>query len=148
MQQRGARTVVTVVLWGLAVQYLLGMWTNLYAQLPGPSGAMMGAMMSALGANPELALHMWLGMALGITGIGALVAVTVSGATRAAVGTAIGLAGIALAGLNGMRFLMFAHSNAASYLMALGFLIAVAGYGYAWHVLASLSARRESSSLL
>ncbi len=42
--------------------------------------------------------------------------------------TVAALGGILVAGLGGLVFLMDGQGNSASYLMAVGFLVAVAGY--------------------
>lgn len=107
----------------LGVQFLLGMAVNLYAQLAAAGGGMAAMMRS----GPLVVTHMMLGMLLGA---GALLAVALAVPYgRQAVGcAAVGLVGIVVAGLGGLLFLMDGQSNGASYLMAVGFLVAVAGY--------------------
>lgn len=88
------------------------------------TGTFLSAMMSS---GPAVVIHMMLGMVLVAGGILAAVAALPYG-RRAAwyAGTALG--GILLAGFGGLLFLMDGQSNSASYLMAVGFLVAVAGY--------------------
>ena len=107
----------------LAIQFLLGMAVNLYVKLPSAGGAMTEMM----GSGPLVVIHMMLGMLLAA---GALLAVALAlPYGRQAVGcAAIALSGILVAGLGGLRFLMDGQSNGASYLMAVGFLVAVGGY--------------------
>ncbi len=107
----------------LAIQFLLGMAVNLYVKLPSAGGAMTAMM----GSGPLVVIHMMLGMILAVGAVAAVAAGIAHG--RQAVGcAAIALAGILVAGLGGLAFLMDGQSNGASYLMAVGFLVAVAGY--------------------
>ena len=107
----------------LAVQFLLGMAANLYVQLPS-AGAGMAEMMRS---GPLVMIHMMLGM---ILAAGALLAIAIAlPYGRWAVGSAaVALGGILVAGFGGLLFLMGGQSNGASYLMAVGFLVAVGGY--------------------
>ncbi len=122
--RRSARIAAPLGMLGvLAVQFLLGMAVNLYVHLPS-AGAGMAEMM---GSGPLVMTHMMLGMLLAA---GALVAVAVAiPYGRWAVGcAAVALGGILVAGLGGLLFLTDGQSNGASYLMAVGFLVAVGGY--------------------
>ncbi len=107
----------------LGAQFLLGMAVNLFVQLP-PSGAAMAAMMSG---NPLVPLHMMLGMLLGVGAVLAVVLALSGG--RAVIGfAALALGGIVIAGVGGLTFLFGGHDNSASFLMSVGFLVAVGGY--------------------
>ena len=94
-----------------------------FVQLPSAGGGMTAMMRS----GPLVVTHMMLGM---ILAAGALLAVALAlTCGRRAVGcAAVALGGILVAGLGGLLFLMDGQSNGASYLMAVGFLVAVAGY--------------------
>ena len=107
----------------LAMQFLLGMELNLYVTIP-PFGAGMAAMMRT---GPLVMMHMMLGMILAGGALLAL-AMALPWGRRAVGCAAAGLAGILVAGLGGLLFLMDGQGNGASYLMAVGFLVAVAGY--------------------
>ncbi len=107
----------------LAVQFLLGIAINLYVQISSAGFGMTEMMRS----GPLVMVHMMLGMMLAL---GAMVAVGVAlpYGKRAAGCAAAALGGILVAGLGGLLFLMDGQSNGASYLMAVGFLIAIGGY--------------------
>lgn len=105
----------------LGLQFLVGMAVNLYVKLPSAGGAMTEMM----GSGPLVMFHMMLGMFLAA---GAVVALALPYGRHAVGCAAIALAGILVAGLGGLVFLMGGQSNGASYLMAVGFLGAVAGY--------------------
>ena len=130
------RRFALVVCGLLAVQFLLGMYVNLYVNLPpltsstrGFGGSMMGrfgAMFSP--GRPLLMAHMMLGMLLVVTGIVTLFVAASSG-DRFAIGwSTAGLAALLVAGYGGISFFMFGHSNVDSYLMAVGFLVSFAAY--------------------
>ena len=107
----------------LAVQFLLGMALNLYVSIPA-FGASMAAMMRT---GPLVMMHMMLGMLLAGGALLAL-ALALPLGRRAAGCASVGLVGILVAGLGGLLFLMDGQTNGTSYLMAVGFLVAVAGY--------------------
>ena len=107
----------------LGVQFLFGMAINLFATLPS-SGFGMVEMMDG---GPLVMIHMMLGM---ILVVGALFAVAAAGQYGywAIVWAVISLGGILVAGIGGLIFLLDGLSNGASFLMAVGFLVAVTGY--------------------
>lgn len=112
-----------VMLGLLGAQFLLGMAVNLFVQLP-PSGEAMATMMSG---NPLIPLHMMLGILLGA---GAVLAVVLARAGGTAVigCAALALGGIVVAGSGGLTFLFGSYDNTFSFLMSVGFLVAVGGY--------------------
>jgi len=130
-----ARGVAMVVCGLLAVQFLLGIYVNLYVNLPpvkSGSGRLGGPMMGRFGtmfsSGPLFVAHMMLGMLLVVTGVVALV-VAASTGDRFAIGwSAAGLIALLLAGYGGISFFMFGHDNVDSYLMAVGFLVSFAAY--------------------
>ncbi len=99
------------------------MAVNLYVHLP-TGGVIMGQMMEN---GPLLMFHMMLGMILAVGAVVGL-AVALPFGRRAVICATVGLGGIFAAGLGGMVFLLDGQSNGASYLMAVGFLVAVSGY--------------------
>jgi hypothetical protein len=107
----------------LGVQFLLGMAVNLFVHLS-PAGAGMAEMM---GNGPLVGLHMMLGMVLAAGGVLG-VATALPNGRRATACAVVALGGILVAGIGGLAFLMGGQSNGASYLMAVGFLVAVGGY--------------------
>ncbi len=122
-RMRARSTAPLAMLALLGVQFLVGMAVNLYVHLPSNGTTMMQMM----GNGPLLMLHMMLGMVLAV---GAVVSVAVAApfGRRAVTYAAIALGGIVSAGLGGVVFLMDGQGNGASYLMAVGFLVAVGGY--------------------
>ena len=107
----------------LGVQFLLGMAINLFVHI-WPAGAGMAEMM---GNGPLVGIHMMLGMILvagGVLGV----ATALPNGRQATACAVVALGGILVAGLGGLAFLMGGQSNGASYLMAVGFLVAVGGY--------------------
>jgi len=131
-----ARGFALVVCGLLAVQFLLGMYVNLYVNLPpvrsgsgGLGGPMMGRFATMFSpGRPVLMIHMMLGMLLAVTGAVALV-VALSAGNRFAIGwSATGLVALLVAGYGGISFFMFGHSNVDSYLMAVGFLVGFMAY--------------------
>ncbi|MHB1773443.1 MAG: hypothetical protein ACYCST_17215 [Acidimicrobiales bacterium] len=107
----------------LGVQFLLGMAVNLFVHLS-PAGAGMAEMM---GNGPLVGLHMMLGIILAAGGVLG-VATALPNGRQATACALVALGGILAAGLGGLAFLMGGQSNGASYLMAVGFLVAVGGY--------------------
>ena len=107
----------------LGVQFLLGMAVNLFVPIPS-AGAGMAEMM---GNGPLVGLHMMLGMILAAGAVLGVATALPSG-PRTTACAAIALGGILAGGLGGLAFLMGGQSNGASYLMAIGFVVAVGGY--------------------
>lgn len=107
----------------LAVQFLLGMGVNLFVTLPSAGFAMAEMMFS----GPLVMVHMILGMLLAVGALFAIVAAFEYG-PWAIFCAATSLGGILVAGAGGLTFLMGGQSNGASFLMAVGFLVAVGGY--------------------
>ena len=107
----------------LGVQFLLGIALNLYGKLPS-FGSGMAAMMRT---GPLIMAHMMLGMILAVGALLVLATALPQGWAPASCAAAA-LVGILVAGVGGLLFLMDGQGNGASYLMAVGFLVAVAGY--------------------
>jgi hypothetical protein len=84
-------------------------------------------MAEMMGNGPLVGIHMMLGMILAAGGALGVAAALHNG-WPATVCAVAGLGGILVAGLGGVAFLMGGQSNSASYLMAVGFLVAVGGY--------------------
>ena len=132
-----SRTIALTICGLLAVQFLLGMYVNLYVNLPsvtttvggGFVGPMMGRFAEMFSPGlPVLMAHMMLGMILIVTGVIALI-VAMSSQDHFAIGwSATGLAALIASAYGGITFFMFGHSNLASYLMAVGFLVCFASY--------------------
>jgi hypothetical protein len=122
----------------LLVQFLAGMFVNLFVAIPsghpGSSGAALPAAFVGMGwaiggsGSFALAFHTILGLLL-LLGSLALLAIAIRSGQRAmlVVATAIALVGIVGAGLAGIGFLNY-FVDRATYSMAIGFTVAVAGY--------------------
>ena len=136
----------------LLVQFLAGMFVNLYVSIatghPGASGApISGAIRGiawAIGSGgPALAFHTALGLSAGSV---ALLAIAIARRRPALVtATAIGLLGVLGAGLSGIGFLNYGFDK-ATYLMSVGLSVAVAGYA-ASLFFASVPAERRLEQL-
>ena len=133
----GSLWVSTAAVWmmgALGVQFLFGMYVNLFVSIPmhatallSPMGSM-GGMMNMAGTSPLIMIHvLWgLGLAAGgfIVGLGALAA------RRAHLVAAAGVGWLAIivAGWAGLQFLMAGQHDAMSYTMAVGWLVAMLAY--------------------
>ena len=110
----------------LGVQFLLGMYVNLFVSLPmhatAPMSPMgnMGSMMGMAGTSAVVMFHMLWGLGLAVGGF------TVGVGALAAAG--VGLLAILLAGWAGLQFLMAGQHDAMSYTMAVGWLVAMLAY--------------------
>src|SRR5947207_462668 len=134
---RLARVLSGATVGALAVQFLLGMYANLYVhtspvQGAGGSGGMMGggmmrAMSQAMSGSSALMLHMMLGWLLAILPLLSIASTLVARDRRATVLAAAGLGGILLAGYGGLQFMVTGHDG-YSFLMATGFIVAVGAF--------------------
>lgn len=110
----------------LGVQFLFGMYVNLFVSLPmhatAPMSPMgnMGSMMGMAGTSAVVMFHMLWGLGLAVGGF------TVGVGALAAAG--VGLLAILLAGWAGLQFLMAGQHDAMSYTMAVGWLVAMLAY--------------------
>jgi hypothetical protein len=120
----------------LLVQFLAGMFVNLFVGIPthpgtsGPpiGGAVQGVAWAITSGAPALAFHTALGLLLFVGSVGLVVVAIVSGRRRAVVvTTALGLLGLLGAAVNGVAFLNYSMDR-ATYLMSVGFSVAVAAY--------------------
>jgi hypothetical protein len=100
---------------GLGVQFLLGMYVNLFVP--------------HLNWQPVLIAHMVLGVGLVCGAAVAAGAAIVSRDGRRIAVTGAGLVALVLAATGGIRFLFAGQDNVYSYLMAVSFIAAVAVFG-------------------
>src|SRR5713101_3687819 len=135
------RAIVVVMLLALFLQFLLGMWLNLFATFPQLTvssgnmfGGMMGSMMSFMlsGGMPILMIHMMTGFVmLALAVIVLAVSVTVYSDKKMS-GVLLGVGGLSsiiFAGISGLYFMYSGFSNDVySYLMAVGFIVAFMAY--------------------
>ena len=119
---------VIVVL--LSVQFLLGMWVNLYG--PVPSTDNLGLALSYTG-DPSLTAHVALAVLLVILGI-VIVVVAARGKTRASLRWAVLLGSLSIlwASAAGIEFVLSGFASSAdSFSMALAFILGTSCYGVA-----------------
>jgi len=124
-QRRLRRLGIAMTLLLLA-QFVLGMVVNLYVTIP-ESGNVTGR------AAVFLYAHMVLGAALLVVAL-ALAGLAVAARRRPwLIASAIGVAGIAVAVWGGLAFLIDGSHPGDSFLMAMGFIFAIASYAAAAH---------------
>ena len=117
-RRRAARlctAALRALLAGLGVQFLLGMYVNLFVP--------------RLNWQPVLIAHMVLGIGLVCGAAVAAASAIVSRDGRRIAVTGAGLAALVLAATGGIRFVFAGQDNVYSYLMAVGFILAVAVFG-------------------
>jgi len=114
----------------LLVEYGLGLWVNIYANLPSSDrGANVASGFGrAVADGPVgLALHALLGVALLVTGIMLVVRAAQLGRRSVIVWTSVGLLAVLSAALNGARF-VGDRAHDASLVMGLGAGVAILAY--------------------
>ena len=120
----------------LLVQFLAGMFVNLYVGIapghPGATesplvGAVLGVAWAIATGVPALAFHTALGLLLTAGSVALLALAVLAGARMLVATTLVGLLGVLGAGLNGIGFLNYGIDK-ATYLMSVGFSVAVAAY--------------------
>jgi hypothetical protein len=134
---RSLRPLAAVQLGLLASQFLLGMITNFYAQIPASVPGLHGNFDIRLGAAArwallhgplELQLHVAAGLAIGVIAI-VLAVLALRARERAwRVFAVLGLLTAAPAGLAGAAFLAYRQDDLYSLLMSAGFLAALFCY--------------------
>ncbi len=112
---------------GLAVQFLLGIYINLFVSFP--ENADPNANWAFARHNWLIMLHVLLGTALLIGGIVFIIRVYKNKLEHWKLPASLGLAGILTAWLGGERFVA-TQQDAWSFVMALGFVLAVSIYGW------------------
>ncbi len=136
------RALVAVTLVDLLVQFLLGMWVNLFASLPSTfvssasSSGMMGMMSSMMGASSMmgggmlvLMVHMMNGYLLLFLSILVLAVSLYSGRAKITGLAIAGVGSILLAGISGLIFMFSGfQDDLYSYSMAVGFILAFGIY--------------------
>ena len=118
----------------LGVQFLLGMYINLFVSLPvyttAPVGPMAGSaiMMGMVGASPLIMFHALWALGLAVGGLVVVLETLLSHRADLVWVAGIGFMAILVAGWAGLEFLMAGQHNAMSYVMALGWLGAMLAY--------------------
>ncbi|AWR94098.2 hypothetical protein [Acidianus brierleyi] len=120
-----------VILAILVIQFLDGMWLNLFAVFPQVSSSFnaMNMMSFMFNYGPIFMLHMMSGFLLLILGFIILAFSFMSKNSNIVIFSSIGLLAIILAGISGLLFMFSDFSNNIfSYMMSLGFIISIASY--------------------
>ncbi len=121
------RLTTRITLTFLLVQFLLGMWTNLFVSFPAPDGNPFEQIFS--NGLYVLAAHLILGIALFGTGLAVLALAALARVRSVVMSGAAGLASIIIAGVSGLVFVLSGfQADPYSYLMSVGFISAFAVY--------------------
>ena len=135
----------------LLVQFLLGMWVNLFVDIPKDhqganppeyfSGVAVNVTWAILhGPSIFLVLHAVLGLILVAGSISFVVQAVGSGPRSLAIAAIVGAVAVLFAGLNGGSFLNY-HEDFSSMIMASFFAIAVGAYAWALSITSAATAR-------
>ncbi|EZQ01619.1 MULTISPECIES: hypothetical protein [Acidianus] len=124
MESIYSRKIVFAILIILIIEFIVGMWLNLFAAFPQFNFSSMMNFMAS-GSMGMLMLHIALGVILGILGIALLMFIP----ERGRLFSIIGLISIIIAGINGLFFMYTGFSNNYySFFMALFWVISIVSY--------------------
>ncbi len=114
----------------LAIQFVIGMWMNLFALFPSTNVAFpMYGMMNVMFSVPELMAHMMIGMLIGLVSLMIFVMSLMGGFHKSAILSAIASLSIFLAGMSGLEFILTGfQNNVLSVTMSWRFAVAVISY--------------------
>jgi hypothetical protein len=115
----------------LIVQFAIGMWVNLYAQIPAADrgSGIFGAVGRALTNGPaSLAAHAGLGLLIVLAALALVVRSILARHTAAIIASVIGALAILGAAINGARFVTDGGQASASLAMALSTAVAMLSY--------------------
>ncbi|HLY29439.1 MAG TPA: hypothetical protein VKQ36_00295, partial [Ktedonobacterales bacterium] len=137
VQQIAPRTLAFLLLLLLGLQFLVGMLTNFYVEVPTTHpganasnyfvGVAQGVSWAAVQGSLFLLLHVWLGMLVFIGSLWLLGRSIVLRDRGWIIIASLGVAGIMSAGFNGASFMNYGH-DFSSLLMSIGFLLALVSY--------------------
>lgn len=124
MMATGLPAMLVILFVFLFIQFLLGMYINLFVSIPiMPSFFMMKY--GSYGGFPIVMAHMFIGILIGLISLGILFLSVGTGCAKILF-TAIGLfLSVLLAGIDGLFFLFDGQNNINSYLMSTGFILAM-----------------------
>ena len=123
----------------LVIQFAVGMYLNLYTKLPdihpGTGDSYAPSIPWAISGSAGLALsiHVIVWVLLTVGGVALLARAIISHRKTIIVGTSLGLAFILMAGSSGLTFLNRCGANEESFMMALGFILALIAYGMTFY---------------
>jgi hypothetical protein len=123
----------------LVIQFIIGMWINLFAVFPSfGSSFFMYGMMRVMFSVPELMVHMMTGMLIGLISIMIFVILAIGGDYRLSSLSAIASVSILTAGIGGLEFIFSGFSNNVfSFIMSMGFIFTVVAYSLILYLLSS-----------
>ncbi len=133
------RIGLPIILVLLVVQFIVGMYLNFYVQLPANHPGIHGSYAPSIPwaiaghAGIALAIHVvnWILLTLGA--IVLVVRSILSHRRTSIVGTSFGLLFILMAGSGGLSFLNRGGADMESFMMALGFILAMVAYGVTFY---------------
>lgn len=125
MMRGGFLSMLFALLFFMIVQFLLGMYINLYVTIPAMNGFSMMGFEPLYGGFPVVMAHMFLGILIGLTSIGIMILSVGTGSRRIMLGSAGLFLSVLLAGIDGLFFLFDGQNNLNSYLMSTGFILAM-----------------------
>lgn len=123
----------------LFVQFVVGMYLNFYAQLPPEHPGVHGSYAPSIPwvlaghAGIALAVHVAIWILLTLGSIALLIRSVLARNKRLIVGTAAGLFFIFVAGSGGLTFLNRGGADKDSFMMALGFMLALTSYAITYY---------------
>ncbi len=129
----GGLALTFLALLFVVVDFLAGVWANLYDEVL-PSSLRSVFSNPYLTTDKALLLHVIVGLLLGLVALALLLWAVVRHRPSVFLGAAAGLLGVLIAAGGGYQFLA-THDPIYSFLMALGFLLALGAYLRVAHVL-------------
>lgn len=125
-----AKELIFIEILMLVIQFVIGMWMNLFATFPTSTyPSTMFGMMGAMFLMPELIAHMMLGILILLISLVIFIMLMIEGDYVSSVLSAIAFISIAVAAIAGMEFVFSGFSNNVfSFMMALGFIFSVMAY--------------------
>ncbi|MHB1810956.1 MAG: hypothetical protein ACYCPR_00865 [Thermoplasmataceae archaeon] len=123
----------------LVIQFIIGMWINLFAVFPSfGSSFFMYGMMRVMFSVPELMVHMMTGFLIGLISIMIFMILAIGGDYRLSSLSAIASVSILAAGIGGLEFVFSGFGNDVfSFIMSLGFIFTVVAYSLILYLLSS-----------
>lgn len=123
----------------LVIQFIIGMWINLFAVFPSfGSSFFMYGIMKVMFSVPELMVHMMNGILIGLISIMIFMILALGGDYRLSSLSAIASVSILAAGIGGLEFVFSGFGNDVfSFIMSLGFIFTVIAYSLILYLLSS-----------
>jgi hypothetical protein len=123
----------------LIIQFIIGMWMNLFAVFPSFGNYFfMYGMMRVMFSVPELMVHMMLGILIGLVSLIIFFVFAMEGDYGLSALSAVASASILTAGIGGLEFVFSGFTNNVfSFLMSLGFIFTVVAYASILYMISS-----------